>query len=257
VNSGVVASLLLLSLNLEENKAADPAPQALEAPAETPSKTLTNLLRDVMVEKTTFDHYHSALVLKASEVTTDHTGHGKLLIAEENVGAIHAEEAAMLRCDFHLYCLETASTSDTYESESGGMSVNVLMELPLPGIPADRDLEPLNRHAELTKLHITELPVPKDCHPPYHVDSKAPPPESRNDEGFSDEDSKGSEAQAVSEAVRSSQKYRPVKQPPQNKWSGSGKNRKSDSLDSRSIDSAERLASTSGKVKRSPKPPRK
>ncbi|KAJ1432001.1 hypothetical protein B484DRAFT_395195, partial [Ochromonadaceae sp. CCMP2298] len=42
------------------------------------------------------------------------------------------------------------------------MSVNVLMELPLPGIPAGRDLEPLNRHSEFTQMAISPDTLPKD-----------------------------------------------------------------------------------------------
>jgi hypothetical protein len=52
------------------------------------------------------------------------------------------------------------------------MSVNVLMELPLPGIPAGRDLEPLNRHSELTQMPIGSDPLPKDIRTPFHVANK-------------------------------------------------------------------------------------
>ena len=94
----------------------------------------------------------------------------------------------MLRCDFQLYRLETSETSDTYESESGGMSVNVLMELPLPGIPANRDLEPLNRHDELAKSKISNDPLAKDCRVPFHVASRSTQFEAKHE--ASDEDKK-------------------------------------------------------------------
>jgi hypothetical protein len=169
------------------------------------TKTLTALLRDVIVDKTKFDSYFQALksnndnnlshndfvpsIMRADEATTSDSlttttsaaaaagdlklkAASKLHVNEMHREAILAEETAMLRCDFQLYRLETSQTSDTYESESGGMSVNALMELPLPGIPANRDLEPLNRHDELYKEKSVQEPLPKNTHPPFQVDSR-------------------------------------------------------------------------------------
>ena len=239
VKDGVVASLLLLSLNLEENggnTVANP-PAGVEMinarkvvagqipavqnglsnvgdlqeltvveNAPPPSKTLNTLLRDVMIDKVKFDQYFQTLkttndqnltknefvphwkelVTEDSATTTDtHLGHNqesKLNINEVHQEAILAEETAMLRCDFQLYRLDTSETSDTYESESGGMSVNVLMELPLPGIPANRDLEPLNRHDELAKSKISNDPLPKDSRTPFHVASRTTLYEAKHEE---------------------------------------------------------------------------
>lgn len=274
VNDGVVASLLLLSLNLEEAKASPdgasgdmlnnrrvvagslPAVQAATAGisdlhqaspmegAEPPTKTLTTLLRDIMVDKTKFDQYFATLksnndrnldsndfvpnnrrdAATLDSLTTTDTRVERLQTASKlNVNEMHreailAEETAMLRCDFQLYRLETSQTSDTYESESGGMSVNVLMELPLPGIPPNRDLEPLNRHEELTKSKISNDPLPKDVRVPFHVDNRTtpfePPKHEISDEdkkdddsvGFGDEDSENSD-EALKSFARQSAKY--------------------------------------------------
>lgn len=272
VNNGVVASLLLLSLNLEDTKATPesasgdmlnnrraatgsllPSAQAgtadisdLHQPsvvesADPPAKTLTTLLRDIMVDKTKFDQYFATLksnndrnldsndfvpnrdgaAATTDTLTTTDTRDRLQIASKLNVNEMHreaimAEETAMLRCDFQLYRLETSETSDTYESESGGMSVNVLMELPLPGIPANRDLEPLNRHDELTKSKISNDPLPKDMRVPFHVDNRTtpfePPKHEASDEdkkddediGFGDEDS---DDEALRNLARQSAKY--------------------------------------------------
>eukprot|EP01032_Pedospumella_encystans_P015075 gene15075-17275_t len=256
VNNGVVASLLLLSLNLEENALSSPEkrvaassqPSVLSAAnnsvaevVEVPPKTLTTLLRDVMVDKTKFDQYFAQLqqnndtnlgnndfVPKRKLVTDSPDASpaavvrvqaaSKLNVNETHRDAILAEETAMLRCDFQHYRLDTSQTSDTYESESGGMSVNVLMELPLPGIPANRDLEPLNRHDELTKSKISNDPLPKDCRVPFHVDSRSSQPEPPRHEisedekkdddsmGFGDEDSENSD-EALASFAKQSARY--------------------------------------------------
>eukprot|EP01032_Pedospumella_encystans_P014519 gene14519-16666_t len=256
VNNGVVASLLLLSLNLEENALSSPEkriaassqPSVLSAAnnsvaevVEVPPKTLTTLLRDVMVDKTKFDQYFTQLqqnndtnlgnndfVPKRKLVTDSPDASpaavvrvqaaSKLNVNETHRDAILAEETAMLRCDFQHYRLDTSQTSDTYESESGGMSVNVLMELPLPGIPANRDLEPLNRHDELTKSKISNDPLPKDCRVPFHVDSRSSQPEPPRHEisedekkdddsmGFGDEDSENSD-EALASFAKQSARY--------------------------------------------------
>jgi hypothetical protein len=256
VNDGVVASLLLLSLNMEETQdqgsngatageaglinarrvAAGniPAVQAavstigdLQEPVAVeggppPTKNLSTLLRDIMVDKTRFDQYFQALkanndrnldhnefvparktpatvdtnTVSSTDTRIERQQASKLNVNEMHREAILAEEKAMLRCDFQLYRLETSETSDTYESESGGMSVNALMELPLPGIPANRDLEPLNRHDELAKSKISNEPLAKDCRVPFHVASRTTQYEAKHeaqsgDDKKDDDDSVG------------------------------------------------------------------
>lgn len=156
-------------------------------------KTLSSLLKDTLADKAKVDQYFSALKssnnrnletnLFVSNEGDDGGGYDeivirrlrkgtKLYVSESNRRMIAAEEKAVLKCDYKHYRLDSSDSSDCYESESGGMSVNVLMELPLPGIPPSRNLEPLDRHKELTTINISQSPLDKDARTPYNVDSK-------------------------------------------------------------------------------------
>jgi hypothetical protein len=156
-------------------------------------KTLSSLLKDTLADKAKVDQYFSALKssnnrnletnLFVSNEGDDGGGYEeivirrlrkgtKLYVSENNRRMIAAEEKAVLKCDYKHYRLDSSDSSDCYESESGGMSVNVLMELPLPGIPPSRNLEPLDRHKELTTINISQSPLDKDARTPYNVDSK-------------------------------------------------------------------------------------
>lgn len=157
-------------------------------------KTLSSLLKDTLVDKAKADQYFSALkssnnrnletnLFVSNEEGDDGGGYDeivirrhrkgtKLYVSESNRRMIAAEEKAVLKCDYKHYRLDSSESSDCYESESGGMSVNVLKELPLPGIPPSRNLEPLDRHKELTTINISQSALDKDARTPYNVDSK-------------------------------------------------------------------------------------
>lgn len=164
-------------------------------------QSLSTLLRGVLLDKTKFDAYIGALEenAKKNEVTSQlvrplsgksaedndsnaaapprkgtvvYPNGSKLNVDECNAVSITEEEKAVLKCHFDRYRLETSESHEVYESESGGMSMKLLMELPLPGIPADRDLDPLDRHVELTKITISNNPLPKDTQVPHAIETR-------------------------------------------------------------------------------------
>lgn len=164
-------------------------------------QSLSTLLRGVLLDKTKFDAYIGALEenAKKNEVTSQlvrplsgksaedndsnaaapprkgtvvYPNGSKLNVDDCNAVSITEEEKAVLKCHFDRYRLETSESHEVYESESGGMSMKLLMELPLPGIPADRDLDPLDRHVELTKITISNNPLPKDTQVPHAIETR-------------------------------------------------------------------------------------
>ena len=198
----------LLSQLQAQNASASGAGGAGAAVAGTGAnlQTLSSLLKGVLLDKTKYDQYIAALeennkknmdanrfvapaagaagaagigtVSSASSVGSDPLNGSQFRTATKlNVDASHAgqiaeEEANVLRCHYDRYKLDRAESHDCYESESGGMSMKLLMELPLPGIPANRDLDPLDRHAELTKMKISQEPLPKDKTTPHPMETR-------------------------------------------------------------------------------------
>ena len=94
----------------------------------------------------------------------------RLKVNEENGRLIIAEEKQMLVCNSMNYTYEINSTAELTEPETGGMSVKSLVELPLPGIPSDRDLEAVDRHDELNCIPLNKEPLPKNFRKPHHID---------------------------------------------------------------------------------------
>lgn len=73
-----------------------------------------------------------------------------------------AQEHAALKVSFEEFTFTPPVNNPGYKPEFGGLSKELTVQLKLPTIPTDRDLEPVNRHDELAKMPINEDPLPKD-----------------------------------------------------------------------------------------------
>jgi hypothetical protein len=80
------------------------------------------------------------------------------------------EEGSLLKTNFDEFIYNAPESSEGYRPQFAGLSRKRLSDLPLPGIPPDRDLEPPNRHDELLKIPVNQDPLPKDRRPPHYLD---------------------------------------------------------------------------------------
>lgn len=226
VDNGVVASLLLLALRIEEVNSKDvashlqsgmitshkdgvmPQTSSVADPIEMIRKlkidvepklagssgapanaSLFNMIRDLMNDKWKFDNFIESLeqrnnnnlnrnnfVYRASSPDSKTIGEvPRLLIDEGHEALLLEQERLTLLCNYARYKYDAADTSErVYEPEIGGMSGKLLVELPLPGIPQKRDLEPSDRHEELAKIPVSQEPLPKELKNPTLLDSTRP-----------------------------------------------------------------------------------
>jgi hypothetical protein len=90
---------------------------------------------------------------------------------------LHSQEQETLKSQFEEYMYRTAVGQKTdaegnlvnvsgYKTEQGGLSRPLTVEVKLPGLPPDRDLDKENRHKDLIGIPLNKDPLPKDFRPP-------------------------------------------------------------------------------------------
>jgi len=96
----------------------------------------------------------------------------RLAVSPHHTHLLIAEESALLKSNFdpYLYNAPENTNNEGYKTNFAGLSKKRLSDLPLPGIPPDRDLEPPNRHDELLKIPLNQEPLPKDMRAPVYLD---------------------------------------------------------------------------------------
>lgn len=94
----------------------------------------------------------------------------RLAVSSYHQHLLSVEEASLLKTNFDEYTYKAPESIEGYKPQFAGLSKRRLVDLPLPGIPPDRDLEPPNRHDELLKIPVNQDPLPKDLRPPYYLD---------------------------------------------------------------------------------------
>jgi hypothetical protein len=96
----------------------------------------------------------------------------RLAVSPHHTHVLHAEETALLKSNYdpYLYNAPENTNNEGYKTHFAGLSKKRLADLPLPGIPPDRDLEPPNRHDELLKIPVNQEPLPKDLRAPVYLD---------------------------------------------------------------------------------------
>jgi len=101
---------------------------------------------------------------------------GKFKVHDIHAHIILSEENSVLVCNFdnYRYVLTSDSGNSTnfFEPEAAGMSLKMLVDLPLPSINVNRDLELiLNRNDELFKIPINQHPLPKNLRKPVYMEN--------------------------------------------------------------------------------------
>jgi hypothetical protein len=94
----------------------------------------------------------------------------RLAVSPYHSHLLTMEESTLLRTNFDDFSYKPPESKEGYKPQFAGLSKKRLADLPLPGIPPDRDLEPPNRHDELLKIPVNQDPLPKDLRPPHYLD---------------------------------------------------------------------------------------
>jgi hypothetical protein len=96
--------------------------------------------------------------------------HTRLAVSPYHMHLLGIEEGSLLKTNFDEYIYKPPESTEGYKPQFAGLSRKRLSDLPLPGIPPDRDLEPPNRHDELLKIPVNQDPLPKDLRAPTYLD---------------------------------------------------------------------------------------
>jgi len=90
----------------------------------------------------------------------------KINLNASNSRVIAEEEKAAVESDYKHFLYETVSDQGSARhSEPSGMQVRQLVDLPLPGIPTDRDLGGSTSQERLTSVPVNLESLPKECKP--------------------------------------------------------------------------------------------